>query len=234
LLSQKGQEDALFRTLLTLKLADYYRYSCEGAEKGSEEWFRFLQAAEARYESAYTRVGDKSLRCSSCVHATPSLAPNPNLSVEGERNELTREGESSVGQIPAPSNSAPLLIPPLSDVNSVAKNNNKSNPNPLSLSQNSPEKETIRWLYMKLRVVLQFCVFLYEQRGEKSDVTRACQIGREAFDEMIEALRTHAEVVTEIMYKDITMLMQLLWDNLTLWSTLGDEEEEKEKGANEK
>lgn len=44
---------------------------------------------------------------------------------------------------------------------------------------------------------------------------RACQLAKEAFDEAIVEL----DALSEESYKDSTLIMQLLRDNLTLWTS---------------
>lgn len=46
-------------------------------------------------------------------------------------------------------------------------------------------------------------------------VCRACHLAKEAFDEAISELDT----LSEESYKDSTLIMQLLRDNLTLWTS---------------
>jgi hypothetical protein len=45
--------------------------------------------------------------------------------------------------------------------------------------------------------------------------SRACHLAKEAFDEAISELDT----LNEESYKDSTLIMQLLRDNLTLWTS---------------
>jgi len=52
---------------------------------------------------------------------------------------------------------------------------------------------------------------------------KACELAKKAFDEAIKDL----DNLTEDSYKDSTVIMQLLRDNLTLW-TSGDAENEGE------
>lgn len=44
---------------------------------------------------------------------------------------------------------------------------------------------------------------------------RACRLAKAAFDEAI----TELDTLNEESYKDSTLIMQLLRDNLTLWTT---------------
>ena len=48
-----------------------------------------------------------------------------------------------------------------------------------------------------------------------SETCRACHLAKQAFDEAIAELDT----LSEESYKDSTLIMQLLRDNLTLWTS---------------
>uniref|UniRef100_A0A7S3XDS0 14-3-3 domain-containing protein n=1 Tax=Picocystis salinarum TaxID=88271 RepID=A0A7S3XDS0_9CHLO len=75
---------------------------------------------------------------------------------------------------------------------------------------------------IRLGLALNFSVFYYEILNSPE---RACHLAKEAFDEAIQELDT----LGEESYKDSTLIMQLLRDNLTLWtSDAQDEEEGKE------
>mmetsp|Transcript_16127 Transcript_16127/g.15512 ORF Transcript_16127/g.15512 Transcript_16127/m.15512 type:complete len:118 (+) Transcript_16127:401-754(+) len=65
---------------------------------------------------------------------------------------------------------------------------------------------------VKLGLALNFSVFYYEimQSPEK-----ACKMARDSFDEAIADL----DNVVDEYYKDATLIMQLLRDNLTLWTS---------------
>ena len=65
---------------------------------------------------------------------------------------------------------------------------------------------------VKLGLALNYSVFFYEimQNPEK-----ACSMARQAFDEAIADL----DNVQDEYYKDTTLIMQLLRDNLTLWTS---------------
>jgi hypothetical protein len=54
-------------------------------------------------------------------------------------------------------------------------------------------------------------VLLYEVMKEKK---QACELARSAFDHAISKL----DDLDESSYKDTTLLMQLLRDNITLWT----------------
>ncbi|KAG2584595.1 hypothetical protein PVAP13_6KG313000 [Panicum virgatum] len=59
---------------------------------------------------------------------------------------------------------------------------------------------------------LKFSVFYYEILNSPD---RACSLAKQAFDEAISELDT----LGEESYKDSTLIMQLLRDNLTLWTS---------------
>ena len=65
---------------------------------------------------------------------------------------------------------------------------------------------------IKLGLALNFSVFHYEI---KNDARKACELAKKAFDEAIGEL----DNLKEDTYKDSTLIMQLLRDNLTLWTS---------------
>merc|ERR1711998_782223 len=65
---------------------------------------------------------------------------------------------------------------------------------------------------IRLGLALNYSVFLYEVQAETS---KACELAKEAFDNAIAELDT----LDEESYKDSTLIMQLLRDNLTLWTS---------------
>ncbi|KNA15545.1 hypothetical protein SOVF_097310 [Spinacia oleracea] len=80
---------------------------------------------------------------------------------------------------------------------------------------------------IRLGLALNFSVFYYEILNSPD---RACNLAKQAFDEAIAELDT----LGEDSYKDSTLIMQLLRDNLTLWtSDMQDEgaDEIKEEAA---
>lgn len=67
---------------------------------------------------------------------------------------------------------------------------------------------------IRLGLALNFSVFYYEIADSHD---KACSMAKEAFDEAIAELDT----LQEDSYKDSTLIMQLLRDNLTLWTADG-------------
>lgn len=81
---------------------------------------------------------------------------------------------------------------------------------------------------IRLGLALNFSVFYYEILNSPD---RACTLAKQAFDEAIAELDT----LGEESYKDSTLIMQLLRDNLTLWTSdmQDDGDEIKEAPKNE-
>jgi 14-3-3 protein epsilon len=75
---------------------------------------------------------------------------------------------------------------------------------------------------IRLGLALNYSVFYYEilQKREK-----ACEMAKQAFDDAISGL----DNVSDDFYKDSTLIMQLLRDNLTLWTS--DNQEDDDKGG---
>jgi len=69
---------------------------------------------------------------------------------------------------------------------------------------------------IRLGLALNYSVFLYEVQAKSQE---ACDLAKQAFDDAIAELDT----LDEESYKDSTLIMQLLRDNLTLWTS--DEQE---------
>lgn len=88
---------------------------------------------------------------------------------------------------------------------------------------------------IRLGLALNFSVFYYEILNSPD---RACHLAKRAFDDAIAEL----DSLSEESYRDSTLIMQLLRDNLTLWTSdvkegekegdkEGDKEGEKETAA---
>jgi len=69
---------------------------------------------------------------------------------------------------------------------------------------------------IRLGLALNYSVFLYEVDGNQE---QACTLAKGAFDSAIAELDT----LDEESYKDSTLIMQLLRDNLTLWTSAEDD-----------
>jgi len=69
---------------------------------------------------------------------------------------------------------------------------------------------------IRLGLALNYSVCFYEILKDKKS---ACELAKQAFDQAISKL----DKLDEGSYKDSTLIMQLLRDNLTLWTQEGDE-----------
>ncbi|CAK9196492.1 unnamed protein product [Sphagnum troendelagicum] len=65
---------------------------------------------------------------------------------------------------------------------------------------------------IRLGLALNFSVFYYEIVNSPNC---ACTLAKQAFDEALAEL----DKLGEESYKDSTLIMQLMWDNLTLWTS---------------
>ena len=70
---------------------------------------------------------------------------------------------------------------------------------------------------IRLGLALNYSVFHYEV---KNDPSKACQLAKQAFDDAIADI----DQIEEDQYKDATTIMQLIRDNLTLWTSELEEE----------
>jgi len=77
---------------------------------------------------------------------------------------------------------------------------------------------------IRLGLALNYSVCQYEIVKDKK---KACELAREAFDKAISKL----DELDEASYKDSTLIMQLLRDNLTLWTSDAGEANEGGEGA---
>ncbi len=73
---------------------------------------------------------------------------------------------------------------------------------------------------IRLGLALNFSVFYYEIMG---DPTKACNVAKEAFDNALSEL----DNLKDESYKDSTLILQLIRDNLTLWTSDSEAEGEK-------
>jgi len=73
---------------------------------------------------------------------------------------------------------------------------------------------------IRLGLALNFSVFYYEIMNSPDN---AIQLAKQAFDNAIEQL----ESLTDESYKDSTLIMQLLRDNITLWTSNAEDDEHK-------
>merc|ERR1712233_207661 len=76
---------------------------------------------------------------------------------------------------------------------------------------------------IRLGLALNYSVCFYEILKDKK---KACQLAKDAFDEAISKL----DKLEESDYKDSTLIMQLLRDNLTLWTSTDNDEENDDGG----
>ncbi|VVC36980.1 Hypothetical protein CINCED_3A019112 [Cinara cedri] len=77
---------------------------------------------------------------------------------------------------------------------------------------------------IRLGLALNFSVFYYEIINSPA---RACHLAKQAFDDAIAELDT----LNEDSYKDSTLIMQLLRDNLTLWTSDTQDNDEPQEAA---
>ncbi|KAF2863618.1 14-3-3 family protein [Piedraia hortae CBS 480.64] len=79
---------------------------------------------------------------------------------------------------------------------------------------------------IRLGLALNFSVFYYEILNSPD---RACHLAKQAFDDAIAEL----DSLSEESYRDSTLIMQLLRDNLTLWTSSDNAETETGTAAGE-
>jgi hypothetical protein len=81
---------------------------------------------------------------------------------------------------------------------------------------------------IRLGLALNFSVFYYEIMGKQD---KACEVAKKAFDDALSEL----DSLREDTYKDSTLILQLIRDNLTLWTSEseseGRAEEEQQQDA---
>lgn len=76
---------------------------------------------------------------------------------------------------------------------------------------------------IRLGLALNFSVFYYEIMNEPDE---ACNLAKAAFDDAIAQL----DQLNEESYKDSTLIMQLLRDNLTLWTSDSERDDGQQDG----
>jgi len=79
---------------------------------------------------------------------------------------------------------------------------------------------------IRLGLALNYSVCYYEILKDKK---KACELARDAFDKAISKL----DQLDEASYKDSTLIMQLLRDNLTLWTSDSQEQDDAQTEAEE-
>merc|ERR1711998_364465 len=79
-------------------------------------------------------------------------------------------------------------------------------------AKNVAEKDLAVTHPIRLGLALNYSVFQYEVLANPDE---ACKMARTAFEDAIAEL----DNVAEDSYKDATLIMQLLRDNLTLWTS---------------
>ena len=79
------------------------------------------------------------------------------------------------------------------------------------------EKELKTTHPIRLGLALNYSVFYYEVKNNPGE---ACQMAKKAFDDAIADI----DQIDEDQYKDATTIMQLIRDNLTLWTSELEEE----------
>ncbi|XP_074643842.1 14-3-3 protein epsilon-like isoform X1 [Tubulanus polymorphus] len=97
----------------------------------------------------------------------------------------------------------------------IAKESNNAYEKATALAEELASTHPIR-----LGLALNYSVFFYEILAKPED---ACKMAKKAFDNAIAEL----ESLKEDSYKDSTLIMQLLRDNLTLWTSDMDGDEAK-------
>ncbi|XP_022102109.1 14-3-3 protein zeta-like, partial [Acanthaster planci] len=70
---------------------------------------------------------------------------------------------------------------------------------------------------IRLGLALNFSVFYYEIMGKQD---KACEVAKKAFDDALAEL----DSLREDTYKDSTLILQLIRDNLTLWTSESESE----------
>lgn len=93
-----------------------------------------------------------------------------------------------------------------------AHRNNKQLTPPPQTATDVAQTELTPTHPIRLGLALNFSVFYYEILNSPD---RACHLAKQAFDDAIAEL----DSLSEESYRDSTLIMQLLRDNLTLWTS---------------
>ncbi|KAI0981479.1 hypothetical protein GJ496_000941 [Pomphorhynchus laevis] len=109
-------------------------------------------------------------------------------------------------------------VAPTDDMDEITKESRKAYEDALDIAKKNLEPTHP----VRLGLALNYSVFFYEIINAPS---QACHLAKRAFDEAIADLDT----LNEDSYKDSTLIMQLLRDNLTLWTS---DNQEIEAAAN--
>lgn len=88
----------------------------------------------------------------------------------------------------------------------------KTSSNDLQNATDVAQSELLPTHPIRLGLALNFSVFYYEILNSPD---RACHLAKSAFDDAIAEL----DSLSEESYRDSTLIMQLLRDNLTLWTS---------------
>mmetsp|Transcript_17531 Transcript_17531/g.19525 ORF Transcript_17531/g.19525 Transcript_17531/m.19525 type:complete len:126 (-) Transcript_17531:109-486(-) len=75
---------------------------------------------------------------------------------------------------------------------------------------------------IRLGLVLNFSVFYYEIMDNQDE---ACSLAKKAFDDAISDL----DKLSDDSYKETTLILQLLRENLSLWTSSKGEDDDKEE-----
>jgi len=80
---------------------------------------------------------------------------------------------------------------------------------------------------IRLGLVLNFSVFYYEILNSQDE---ACSLAKQAFDDAISGL----DKLSDDSYKETTLILQLIRENLSLWTAnKGDDEDAEKDGEDE-
>lgn len=132
--------------------------------------------------------------------------------------EVASQGNEKQGEKP----DLDKLENKLADKNSVLSDSEKSYADAFAIAQDKMQPTHP----IRLGLALNYSVFFYEIMNSPD---RACHLAKQAFDQAIAEL----DQLQEDSYKDSTLIMQLLRDNLTLWtsdSQADDGEQDTEQG----